>query len=499
MPVESLLLKAHKINKSFGITRALKDADLELEYGQIHGLIGENGSGKSTLASIIAVIQPADSGEIFLDGQPYKPVDSLEAQRQGICMILQEKGTFDNLSVSRNIFIGKENFFSFGGMINIPRMNAAAQKILEKIHAGHIKAAWPITALSFEDRKLVEVARAMYAEPKVLIADETTTALSRNGREILYRIMRDMKKEGHSVIFISHDLDELINVCDSLTILRDGEYVKTFEKKEFVTSVIRHLMVGREVAGNYYRTDMDSCKNPETVFSMEHVYSQKLRDITFDLRKGEILGLGGLAECGMHEIGNIAFGLIPPDLGIVKAGDDKVVINPVKATSLGIAYLSKNRDTESLMTSANIVDNICLASYKKIQKNLFIWNKDEREFAKAWGKKLEIKMTNIHQYVIELSGGNKQKVALAKWLGFGADVLIMDCPTRGIDIGVKVNIYQLMTELKNQGKSIILISEELPEIIGMSDRIIILKDGRIKGEFSREEKVTECKLVDYMI
>ncbi len=499
MAENELLIKVEHMSKSFGVTRALKDVHFELSHGQIHGLIGENGSGKSTLGSIIACMRSADEGKVFYEGKVFNPKNPIEASKQGVCMILQEKGTFERVSVAENIFIGKENMFVRTGYLNVNRMIKAAQDALDKIGASHIKAAMPLVALNFEDRKLVEVARAMLLDPKVLIVDETTTALSRDGREILYNVMHKMKEEGNSVIFISHDIDELMEQCDHLTVLRDGDYVATLEKSEFNAGVIRQLMVGREVADNYFRSDYDGSYSEEVALSMEGVYSPDLRDISFELHKGEILGFGGLADCGMHALGNIAFGLTPPDLGKVKMGNGKIINSPKTATLNKIAYMSKNRDTESLMTSASIKDNICLASLKDLQTGIFIFGPAEKTFVRKWSDKLEIKMRDPNQFVMELSGGNKQKVALAKWLGFGADILIMDCPTRGIDIGVKTNIYRLMEELKAEGKSIILISEELPEVIGMSDRIIILKDGAINGEFTRSPEVTESKLIDYMI
>lgn len=499
MGQEASLLRVENIYKSFGITKALKGVSLSLDRGQILGLIGENGSGKSTLTSIIAAVQKADSGEIYLEGELCHFPNSVKAGEKGICMILQEKGTFDALTVAKNIFVGKESLFCKFGILDIKAMNQAAQEALDSVGADYIKASAPLSSLSFEDRKLVEVARAMYRQPKILIIDETTTALSRNGRERLYRIMKKLKQEGKSVIFISHDIDELMETCDTLTILRDGNYIDTLEKDRFDAALIRKLMVGREVAENYYRSDMESCKNKEVVLKMEHVTARELKDVSFELHKGEILGFGGLADCGMHILGSVAYGNIEPDLGRVLAGDGTLIRSPREAMGRRIAYISKNRDQESLMVASSIRDNICSASYARLAKGPFLTKKAQDQFVEEWAGMLEIKMQGPGQYVLELSGGNKQKVALAKWLGFGADIFILDCPTRGIDIGVKSNIYALMQELRSQEKSIILISEELPEVIGMSDRTIILKNGKISGEFEREQNLTETMLIDYMV
>lgn len=497
--MQEVLMNIHNISKSFGITKALKNVSITIRKNQILGLIGENGSGKSTLSTIVAAIQKADEGNIMFEEKSYEPNSSIAANHMGVCMILQEKGTFDALTAAENIFMGKETLFVKRGLLSNRAMEEAGQRALEDIGAGHINAKKLVGELTFEDSKLVELARAMYEKPKLLIVDETTTALSRAGRDILYGIMKRLKSQGNAVLFISHDIEELIEVCDTLTVLRDGDYIDTLEKPQFDPDLIRKLMVGRELTDNYYRSDLQGSKEKDVVLRMEHVSSKELKDVNFELHKGEILGFGGLADCGMHELGNIAFGLTEPDLGKVTDAKGNGLSNSRMATRSGVAYISKKRDTESLMVSSNIRDNVCLASYAKLQKGPFVFPSTEKEFVEKWAGVLELKMRDIDQYVLELSGGNKQKVALAKWLGFGADVFIMDCPTRGIDVGVKSNIYRLMEELRAEGKSILLISEELPEVIGMSDRVMMLKDGVITGEFHREEQLTETKLISYMV
>jgi len=276
MGQQKVLFGAKDVYKSFGITKALKGVKLELKSGEILGLIGENGSGKSTLTSIIAGIQAADSGSMFLEGKGYLPQNSIEAGQSGICMILQEKSTFDHLSVANNIFIGSEKRFMKAGILDGGMMKREAKNALRITGASHISPSAMIGNLSFEDGKLVELARAVSIKPKILIIDETTTALSRTGRDILYLILEKMKKEGNSVIFISHDIDEMMNKCDRLTVLRDGSYIDTLEKEDFSSQVIRRLMVGREISDNYYRTDMESCKNQEVVLQVKGVTAGKL-------------------------------------------------------------------------------------------------------------------------------------------------------------------------------------------------------------------------------
>ena len=499
MKKENILLYADNIKKSFGITKALKGVQLELRKGEILGLIGENGSGKSTLTSIIAGIQTADAGELFMKGEAYLAKDSVDANQKGVCMILQEKATFDNLSVAQNIFVGAEKKFKEHFILNNRKMCQEAEEILRKIGVEHLKATDKIGTLNFEEGKLVELARAHYVDPEILIVDETTTALSKNGRDILYEMMQQMKEEGKGVIFISHDIDEMMEKCDRLTILRDGDYIDVLDKADFSPAKIRTLMVGRELTDNYYRTDFEQFLGNEKVLGATDVETKNLKSVSFTLHKGEILGFCGLADSGIHDVGKIAFGAQELIRGNVVDVKGEEINNPRKAMQEKIAYIGKNRDQESLFVNGPIEDNISITSLHKLAKATYISPKVERGFVTKWADELDVKRRDVKQFVSELSGGNKQKVAIAKWLGFDADIFVLDCPTRGIDIGVKTSIYRLMEKLKAEGKSIILISEELQEVIGMSDRIIVLKEGKQSGEFERNEQVTELKLINCMI
>lgn len=493
------LLRVEHLYKTFGVTKALNDVSLELRKGQVLGLMGENGSGKSTLASIIARIQAPDKGDIFFDGAPYRPRSAVEANALGVCMILQEKGTFDHLSVARNIFIGKEKAFSRWGLLDNGEMARRAQEALGKAGVESIQADSPLKKLGFEDRKLVELARAVYSDPKVLIVDETTTALSKRGRDVLYAIIARMRSEGRSVLFISHDIDEMMQTCDEIAVLRDGLYIDSLGKEKFEPSLIKSLMVGREVAGGYYRTDKAASRGVEVALAIEHLDAGALHDVSLSLGRGEIVGVAGLTDCGMHDLGKAAFGALRLRSGAVRTGDGRPIRDPKSAMRAKIAYISKDRDQEALMVAASIADNVCLPSYPKLRQGCFVLPAREKAFVSEWSGRLNVKMRDSSQYVMELSGGNKQKVALAKWLGFGADVFILDCPTRGIDVGVKATIYQLMMRLRSEGKSILLISEELTEVIGMSDRVVVLKDGAVSGEFSRDEGLSENDLIERII
>ena len=493
------LFKAEKINKYFGATHALKAVDITIAKGEIRGLIGENGSGKSTFSSICAGIQKADSGTMFFQGEEYRPSDPITAMDKGVCMVVQEQGTIGKISVAANIFFGKEKQFIKFGIMNVKKMNQEAAKVLKSIGADHIEPQVMIDRLTFEDRKLVELARALKSSPKLWIIDETTTALTVNGRLILYRLMQKLRDQGSSVLFISHDIEEIIQHCDSLTILRDGVLTANLEKKDFDGDKIKQLMIGREISSHYYRVDDLVPDNNEVVLEARAVTAGVLKNISLELHKGEILGIGGLSDCGMHELGKVLFGLIKPESGEVLMNQSQKVLSADWAVTNGIAYISKNRDRESMMTLCSIKDNICLPSLKRLARHQIIVRKKEKELAEQWSKRMEVKSTSIYQYCSNLSGGNKQKVVLAKWLGKGSDIMIMDCPTRGIDIGTKASIYSLIENLRKEGKSILLISEELPELIGMSDRVIMLKDGAISAEFHRQDGLTEDKLIRKMI
>lgn len=496
---EQVLLRVEEIDKSFGTTHALKKVSFEIRSGRVYGLIGENGSGKSTVSSIIAGLLKQDSGTMEYLGKPYVPQSVIDANHQGICMIVQEQSTVETVSVAANIFLGKEDEFAKAGIVNGRYMVQQAQKALDAIGVKHIQAGTLTRRLSFEDRKLVEMARAIFQNPKILIVDETTTALSKSGRETLYRLMREHCDRGGAVIFISHELQEVMDKCDSVTVLRDGFLVATLEKEQFTETEIRNLMVGREIDDTYYRTDRLCQYSDEVILRAEHLHYERLKDISLELHKGEILGIGGLTECGMHELGKLLFGVMKPWSGEIFYGEHEPIRKPSDAIHHQIGYMSKNRDIEALMTNSSINENICLSAFSFIERFGYISNRKERKFSNHWAEQVNVKMASVDAPVSSLSGGNKQKVIFAKWLANETQVFLMDCPTRGIDIGVKSAIYQLMIRLKAENKSILMISEELPELLGMCDRILILKDGAINGEFYRDQAFSEQTLIGAII
>jgi ribose transport system ATP-binding protein len=497
---DEVILKASHITKNFGLTHALKDVTVQIERGKIIGLIGENGSGKSTLSSIISGVYPASAGAMELNGAPYKPADTMEAQKNGISMIAQEMGTLPGIRVADNIFLGKEQLFSGYGVINRKKMYQAAGDALKKVGITDINPAVPISRYSFEQRKLIEVVRALYSNPDIFIVDETTTALSQKGRDIIYRLIREFKEAGKAVLFISHDLEELMEICDKLIILRDGVLIRELDKEEFEEEKIKELMVGRKLTGNYYRSDYDGSCSEEVVLEADKVYvKDALNGVSLKLHKGEILGIGGLTDCGMHELGSVLFGIRKPLHGRVSLGSGERIRSAGQAIKNKIGYVSKNRDQEALILSASILENTVLPSLSKISRAGLVFAGAEKRFTGRQVKELNIKCRELTQEVRDLSGGNKQKVVFGKWLGNESEIFILDCPTRGIDIGVKSFMYQLMFQLKKEGKSIIMISEELPELIGMSDRIMILCKGNHKKTFERAENLSEAAIIREML
>lgn len=506
---KEIIVEVKQMDKRFGPTVALDKVNITIRRGEIQGLIGENGSGKSTVTSIISGMQKADDGEMFFKGKTWEPDSMLYALEKGIGMIVQESGTVPGISVAENIFLGESvRFKAFGkaedgkvwGPVRRRRMIGEAQEALDAIGASHIRAEAMAGSLDMQDRKLVEIAKVMRRRPEVLVVDETTTALSQLGRDIIYRIMENMKREQKAVVFISHDLDEIMNVCDALTVLRDGKIIVTFDKEEFHEDIIKTSMIGRQLQGDYYRSDYDGSVGSEVVMELKGCnLGNQLKDFHMQIHKGEILGIGGLSHCGMHTLGKVLFGAVKP-----KTGEVLIYGEPLKDEAMAmrkkIGYVAKDRDVESLCLNASIKDNIAIGGLEEFAVSRFlILPGKEKNYVTKQVEGLSIKCAGMDQYVSALSGGNKQKVVFGKWIGRGSDILILDCPTRGIDIGVKQAMYQLMYRMKKEGKTIVIISEEMAELIGMADRLVIMKNGAAAKEFQRSSTLGEQDVIQYMI
>ncbi len=493
-----IMLHAVGIDKRFGPTHAVDHVSLDFRKGEVHALIGENGSGKSTFTNMLTGIISIGEGTFELDGEKIAPRNQVDANHHGAAVIVQEQGTLDGLTVAENMFLGDEDQFINGGVKNTRAMYKKAQELLSDYGLDYIKATDPIENYNFEDRKLVEIVRSTWFAPKVLVVDETTTALSQNGRYKLFSVMNKVRDDGRTVIFISHDMAEVLSMSDTISILRDGEFIKTVSAKDVTEEELKTLMVGRQMSGHYYREDYGESLAAGVALSMRGVsVPGQLEDVSLELRSGEILGIGGLSECGMHEVGKALFGASYERTGEVTLSDGTSVDSINCAIDHSIAYASKDRDNESLIIADTIQDNVTLPSLRKM--GLPLLAKRQREFAERHAKGMSVKMVGVSQFVSALSGGNKQKVVLARWLGAESDILLLDSPTRGIDIKVKADIYALMDQMRKDGKAILVISEEIMELIGMCDRILVMKDHKINGELKRSRGLSEQDLISLMV
>jgi ribose transport system ATP-binding protein len=358
-------------------------------------------------------------------------------------------------------------------------------------------------SLMVETRKLIELARALSIDPDILLLDEITQSLSHNNRAALYKLINKFREMGKSIILISHDIEEMIDITDSITVLRDGEIIGTQDSRNTKPEIIKTMMVGRKISGDYYRSDTGPSYNENVVLEATGIsIENELNDISFQLHEGEILGFCGLSDSGIHTIGKVLYGLAKPEKGsvVLKKIRDTAVFSPEMALRSGMAYVPKDRDKEAIMLNANIVDNLCLPSYDDLKGKFGYLNASKlKEMASKTSKMFDVKSTGINQKLSSLSGGNKQKVSLGRWLIKELNVLVLDCPTRGVDVGVKAFIYSLMKEAKAKKLGIVLISDELTEALGMADRLIIMKDGKIGGEILRGKDFTEERVIGYMI
>lgn len=496
------ILEIHDLNKSFGVTKANSNISLKIRPGELRAFAGENGSGKSTLISQIVGIQKPDSGEIIFDGKPFSPKSPLDAHAAGIGFVVQELGLIDDFNASMNIFLGNFEKFTRFGIINTRKMNAAAKSELDRWSLGRVPMYKKAVNLSIEKRKIIEITKALSVNPKLLILDETTQSLSQDTKQKLYKIIEQKRREGVAIIMVTHDLEEMCELADSITVLRDGEAVGTLEKDQISVSRVQNMMVGRIIEADYYRTDEECVFEDEVVLDVQDISAPGLfQDVSFQLHRGEILGFCGLSDAGIHDIGKAVFALAPPKSGkitVKKSGTD--IRRPLDATRNKIAYVPKDRDSEALLMNAPIRDNIYMPSVREMEGKFgFVSPQKCSGLANEAKDRLKIKCTGINQIVSSLSGGNKQKVNLGRWLVKDIDILILDCPTRGVDVGVKAYIYHLMKEMKKQGISMILISDELTEVLGMADRIAVMKDGRIVSVQRRDEHFTEGKVAEVMI
>ena len=481
------LLDMKQIIKSFNGVEVLHGIDFSLRAGTVHALMGENGAGKSTLMKVLAGVHKCDDGEIWLKGKKTEIQSPRHAQELGIAMIHQELSPVPEMTVAENIFLGREP--RKGLFVDYKKMYADTEKLLGEMKV-RVSPRAKIGRLKVADQQLIEISKAISLNADIIVMDEPTSAITDQEVEILFKTIADLKKKGTGIIYISHKMDEIFRIADDITVLRDGTYVNSWEAKDIDNNTLIKNMVGRELNEIFPKIRVPA---KDVVMEIRHFTKEnQFEDISFLVREGEILGIAGLIGAGRTELMNAIFGLEKPDSGEVFFEGKKVEIRrPSDAIRHGIAYVTEDRKNEGLVLEMGVGQNITIASMKTLSSGMFIKRQEEKKTIDDQIRALRIKVHSPRQLVGKLSGGNQQKVVLAKWMMKNPKLLILDEPTRGIDIGAKSEIYKLMGEFVEKGNSIIMISSEMPEAMGMSDRILVLSNGRLSGELSREEFAQE--------
>ena len=486
-----LLVQMQGIDKAFAGVAACSDCQFELRPGEVHALVGENGAGKSTLMKILAGVYRKDAGRILLSGQEVEINNPHQAQVLGVTMIHQELNLMPHLTIAQNIFIGREPRQGIPFLLNEPKINQQAQEILASLHLT-LNPKQRVGGLTVARQQMVEIAKALSYNSQVLIMDEPTAALTEAEIDELFHMIHRLREKGVGIVYISHRMGEIKKITDRVTVMRDGHYIDTLLTPETTIDKVISLMVGRTIYES--KPELPATQPTEVVLDVRNLNRGRvLRDVSFQLKRGEILGFAGLMGAGRTEVARAIIGADPCDSIELRVNGSAVTIrNPQDAVQQGIGYLSEDRKRYGLVVGMDVANNISMASMKQFLTGLgIVDDKKITETAKKQVEMLSVKTPSVKQRVRNLSGGNQQKVVIAKWLTADTDVLIFDEPTRGIDVGAKSEIYKLLNELARQGKSIIMISSELEEILRMSHRIVVMCEGRITGELSSAEATQE--------
>ncbi len=491
----SSVLRMSKIKKSFAGVHALKGVDFDLELGECHGVCGENGAGKSTLIKVLGGAHMADSGDIFLDEAKISITDPVNSQHQGIAIIYQEFNLIPEMSVAENIFLGRELLSK--GLVDHKAQHEKAVELFKRIGL-EINPSELCRDLTVAQQQTVEIAKALSINARIIVMDEPSAALTNQEVTALFNIIKDLKRKGISIIYISHRLDEIFEICDRVTVMRDGEYIGTEKVKDINKERLIEMMVGRSLENEFPKQ-----KAPlrEEVLRVEHLNrADAVKDVSFKIRGGEVLGFSGLVGAGRTETMRIIFGADHKDNGEIYIRGNKVEINsPRKALEHRICLLTEDRKGQGLILVHSVRENFGLPNLDTFAPKLFVNSRKEREALAKFVTSLQIKIPHQEELAANLSGGNQQKVVLAKWLQKNCDIIIFDEPTRGIDVGAKYEIYLLINHLASEGKAIIMVSSELPEILGMSDRIIVMHEGSIKGEITNVAHATQEQILTLAI
>jgi rhamnose transport system ATP-binding protein len=482
------ILKVENLSKRFPGVQALQDVQFDVLPGEVHALLGENGAGKSTLIKIVSGVYKPDSGAILVDGEPVSFNNPREAQEKGIATIYQELSLYPDLTVAENIFMGHAPYRRIGpiSVIDWEAMARQSVELLASLNIHDLDVDRMVGTLTVGNRQRIEIAKALSLNARILIMDEPTASLTESDVERLFEIVRLLRDRGVSIVYISHRLNEVFELADRVTVLRDGQYINTKPVGQTSESDLITMMVGRTIDNLFPKLESEI---KDVVLEVRNLRREPLtRDASFTVRAGEIVGLAGLVGSGRSELAQVIFGITPPQSGEILVNGQSVRIrHPGDAVKNGIAYVPEDRGTQGLVREMKLRENSSMAILKTLTRGSFINTRSERDLARRAINQLGIRAYSTEQIVKKLSGGNQQKVVVSKWLASKPRILIMDEPTRGVDVGAKAEIHRLMSQLAQQGLAILMVSSELPEILGMSDRVLVMREGRIVAEFDRAQ------------
>ena len=492
MPENQTYLRMQGISKAFPGVQALNSVDFSVSQGEIHALVGENGAGKSTLMKILTGALTSDSGQISLGNQDVQINNPGDAQALGISMIHQELSLIPYLTVGQNIFLGRESRARVGAFIDWPELYQQAQVLLDRLNV-NVDSRASVQDLSIAQRQMVEVAKSLSFNADLIAMDEPTSSLTDRETEILFRVMSSFKEQGISIIFISHRLEEVFEIADRITVLRDGEAIGTAPVADLDVDQVVRMMVGRDVGELYPKDDIEQLGVILEASDVED--GRELRPVSVTLNKGEILGIAGLAGAGRTALAETLFGVRSAVKGQIKIGGKTVRIqHPGQAIRLGLGFVPEDRKLQGLFLNMAVRENVVISALPEVSRFSFVNFSQAEKLAREYIDKLKIRTPSVKQLVRNLSGGNQQKVIIARWLTLNPRILILDEPTRGIDVGTKAEIHALMNQLAKQGVAVMMVSSDLPEVLGVSDRILVMRTGRIVAEFTRQE-ATQDKIM----
>ncbi len=495
--MQEYILEMKDICKSFSGVMALEDVQLLVKPGEVHALVGENGAGKSTLMKILMGIYTKDSGEIFIDGKPYTASNPREAMDSGVAMIHQELNPVLDMPVYENIFIGRE--IRKNGLVDKKSEIKEATRLIED-YGLHVSAKELLRNLTVAQCQVIEIIKAISINARIIVMDEPTSSITDKEVEVLFSFIRRLKEQGVAIIYISHHMDEIFRICDRVSVYRDGKYIGSGESKDMNEATLIKMMVGREITDVYPKLDAEI---GDVVFEAKHIVrTRKVNDVSFSVRKGEILGIAGLVGAGRSELVEGIFGVQKIQSGEVYVKGEKVVVHrPGDIIKKGVALITEDRKVTGLNLSGTVNDNISMVAIHKLLNHGLYSKAKAKRASEEYIEMLKIKTPSVNQIVQRLSGGNQQKVVVAKWLLDEPDIIIMDEPTRGIDVAAKRDIYLLIGSLVQQGKAVVIISSEIPELMGICDRIMVMAEGDMagelkRGEFSQEKILTLASAIE---